>query len=113
MTEKSNRGLCGYGSRAPMTIECVFRAVITLPDSIRPSLTATFHVVPQGNRSLLGRYTASDMGLLQVGNAINNCETAHKVEQFPKMPGVKVRFSIDKTVPPVKSAYYNVPAAFR
>ncbi|XP_058456780.1 uncharacterized protein K02A2.6-like [Malaya genurostris] len=32
---------------------------------------------------------------------------------FPKVPGVIVKFSIDTTVPPVRNAYYNVPAAFR
>ncbi|XP_055527858.1 uncharacterized protein K02A2.6-like [Wyeomyia smithii] len=29
------------------------------------------------------------------------------------MPGVVVKFSIDETIPPVRNAYFNVPAAFR
>lgn len=29
------------------------------------------------------------------------------------MPGVLVKFSVDKNVPPVRNAYYNVPAAYR
>lgn len=113
ITDNPSRGLHAYGSRKPMTIECTFSAKITESHSVGSTVYAIFHVVPQGTRSLLGRSTASDMGLLHVGTAINSCQTSSNADKFPKMPGVKVRFSVDKTVPPTKSAYYNVPAAFR
>ncbi|XP_055585279.1 uncharacterized protein K02A2.6-like [Uranotaenia lowii] len=106
--DSSNKKLHAYGSREPLAIECSIRVEIALIGSNKPKLTTTFHVIPRGMKSLLGRSTSSDIGLLSVGN-INQFE---KVQPFPKMPDVKVRFSIDRTVPPTKSAYYNVPAAY-
>lgn len=104
--------LHAYGSQEPMMVECSIKAKITTANSTAPNVTAIFHVVPKGKRSLLGRSTSSDMGLLHIGGRINNCELQNKAK-FPKMPGVKVKFSIDPSVPPTKSAYYNVPAAYR
>lgn len=111
--EAPDRKLHAYGSQDPMVVECTIKAKITVAGSAKPGITAVFHVVPKGTRSLLGRSTSSDMGLLHVGNIVNHCETMQSQEPFPKMPGVKVKFSIDQTVPPTKSAYYNVPAAYR
>lgn len=104
--------LHAYGSLEPMIVECSIKAKITTTDSTIPDITALFHVVPRGKRSLLGRSTSSDMGLLHIGSKIDNCELQNKAK-FPKMPGVKVKFSIDPSVPATKSAYYNVPAAYR
>lgn len=53
------------------------------------------------------------MHLLKVGRFVSNCENHAETKVFPKIPGVKVRFSVDRSVPPERNAYYNVPAAFR
>ncbi|XP_062554723.1 uncharacterized protein LOC134219852 isoform X2 [Armigeres subalbatus] len=105
--------LHAYGNQKPMTIACTFKAsLFTTSKSAPATAKATiFHVVPSGSRSLLGRHTASDMGLLQVN--VNQCEMTGEHDLFPKMPGVKVKFSVNKDVPPTKNAYYNVPAAYR
>lgn len=108
-----SKGLHAYGTSSPMVVECILEADITVPGCKAQSTSSTFHVVPEGRRSLLGRTTASDLGLLKVGLHLNNTEISSSVGEFPKMPGVKVKFSIDKTVPSVKNAYYNVPAAYR
>lgn len=102
--------LRSYASNRPMQVECSFRATIETVGFTKPTITAEFLVVKEGRRSLLGRATASDMGLLKVGEMVNTCEES---TLFPKMPGVKIRFSIDDTVPPVRNAYYNIPAAYR
>lgn len=107
------KDLHAYGSQTPMIIKHTFEAEITAPGPNAPTVTAAFYVVQDGLRSLLGRSTASDLGLLKVGLAVNALGTAEKITPFPKVPGVKIKFSVDKTVPPVKNAYYNVPAAFR
>ncbi|XP_062713807.1 uncharacterized protein K02A2.6-like [Aedes albopictus] len=111
MGSTSSNRLHAYGMREPMVVECIFKADILKVGLNSSELTtsAVFYVVPKGTRSLLGRSTASDMGLLQINNTINQCET----NIFPKMPGVKVRFSVNSDVPPAKNAYYNVPAAYR
>lgn len=113
-TESLNgKNVRSYAASKPMTVECTFRALVTVAGSCDATISAVFLVVKDGLRSLLGRSTASDLGLLAVGISISNCEQKPKIYVFPKMPGVLVKFSIDKSVPPVRNAYYNVPAAYR
>ncbi|XP_062707864.1 uncharacterized protein K02A2.6-like isoform X2 [Aedes albopictus] len=104
-----NRNLQAYASNKPMEVEHAFTATVEAVGGTKPPVTADFLVVRAGKRSLLGRVTASDMGLLKVGETINTCESGI----FPKMPGVKVKFSVDDSIPPVRNAYYNIPAAYR
>ncbi|XP_058449301.1 uncharacterized protein K02A2.6-like [Malaya genurostris] len=96
-----------------MKIQCSFRAQVEVVGLNKPIVSAEFVVVDQGHRSLLGRTTASEMRLLEVGLAVNRCESTSAIKAFPKMPGVKITFSINKAVPPVRNAYFNVPAAYR
>lgn len=113
MVNKMDKGIHAYGSKDPLSVERTFRAEIVVPGSSKPPITAIFHVIRKGLRSLLGRSTASDLKLLQVGAAVNICETTEDMTEFPKMPGVSVKFNVDTTVTPVRNAYYNVPAAYR
>lgn len=113
MIDTINKGIHAYGSKASLSVERSFKAEIIVPDTNKPPIMATFHVIRKGLRSLLGRATASDLKVLNVGTSINNCEITESVKEFPKMPGVLVKFNVDRTVTPVKNAYYNVPAAFR
>ncbi|XP_058816578.1 uncharacterized protein K02A2.6-like [Topomyia yanbarensis] len=105
--------LRAYAADQPMKIECVFKVKIEVVGASKPPILAEFLVVPRGRRSLLGRGTASDMGLLKVGLLINSFTRTEDLAVFPKMPGVRIRFSTDETVQPEKNAYYNVPAAYR
>ncbi|XP_055584884.1 uncharacterized protein LOC129737748 [Uranotaenia lowii] len=105
--------LRAYASETPLTLECVFTATVNVLEYSKPEVQAEFLVVQNGRRSLLGRSTASDLRLLEVGATVNLCETHHEAGTFPKVPGVKVKFVIDKNIPPVRNAYYNVPAALR
>lgn len=95
-----------------MVVTCGFKAEIVVDEYIKPAIVAEFYVIDGGRRSLLGRSTAGELKLLEVGAAVNICETSDRVK-FPKMPGVLIKFSIDRTIPPVRNAYYNVPAAYR
>lgn len=105
--------LQSYASSKPLSVKCGFRAEIEVVDYAKPLITAEFLVVSEGRRSLLGRSTASDLRLLQVGGTVNVCEAEEEPKAFPKVPGVLIKFSVDESVPPVKNAYYNVPAAYR
>lgn len=102
-----------YATSAPMVIQHRFRAKVEAVGLSKPSVWADFVVVPEGRRSLLGRRTAGEMKLLKVGAIVSACESPASQSQFPKMPDVKVKFSIDRSIPPVRNAYYNVPSAFR
>ncbi|XP_055614742.1 uncharacterized protein K02A2.6-like [Uranotaenia lowii] len=107
------RELRAYATETPLVMECAFRATISVVGYSKPSIKADFLVVREGRRSILGRSTASDLRLLEVGAMVNVCESNPKIVEFPKVPGVKIKFSVDKNVPPVRNAYYNVPAALR
>ncbi|XP_062715403.1 uncharacterized protein K02A2.6-like [Aedes albopictus] len=105
--------VCSYATTKPMTVERAIHALVRVVGCDGPGILADFIVVRDGRRSLLGRSTASDLGLLAVGLSVSSCEQTSRSKIFPKMPGVVVKFSIDKTIPPVRNAYFNVPAAFR
>ncbi|XP_055604150.1 uncharacterized protein K02A2.6-like [Uranotaenia lowii] len=102
-----------YATEVPLALECAFSAMVDVIGHRKPKIRANFLVVQEGRRSILGRASASDLRLLEVGTMVNNCESQPKLESFPKIPGVKISFSIDRNVPPVRNAYYNVPAALR
>lgn len=102
-----------YATDKPMYVSCIFRAEIWVKNDSNKAVQAEFLVIPEGRRSLLGRSTASDMNLFSVRKNINSCTNVDVKDTFPKMPNVKVKFSIDKSVPPERNAYYNVPEAFR
>lgn len=108
-----SKRLHAYGTSSPMVVECLLEAEITVSGRETRTMFSTFYVIPEGRRSLLGRTTSSDLGLVQVGLDLDNLEASSSAGEFPKIPGVKVKFCVDKTVPSVKNAYYNVPAAYR
>lgn len=109
-TASPKANLRAYATIEPMQVQYSFRATVEAIGFTKPIIDADFLVVKEGRRSLLGRVTASDMDLLKAGAMVNTCE---KPTIFPKMPGVKVRFSIDPVIPPVRNAYFNIPAAYR
>ncbi|XP_055614289.1 uncharacterized protein K02A2.6-like [Uranotaenia lowii] len=111
--QPSNGGLHPYGSQNSIKIDAAFKAKISMQGLPQQSIETLFYVAKEGRRSILSRSTSNDMGLLHVGSAVNNCEVADSLSVFPKMPGVKIKFSVDRSFAPIKNAYYNVPAAFR
>lgn len=64
----------------------------------------TFYVVKGGQQCLLGRTTATDLGVLFVGlpstHGVSMLQASVK-HPFPKIKGVKVSIPIDHSVPPV------------
>ncbi|XP_055633585.1 uncharacterized protein K02A2.6-like [Toxorhynchites rutilus septentrionalis] len=102
-----------YASIKPISVTHAFTAEVEVVGCHKPLVNAEFLVIDKGSRSLLGRSTASDLKLLKVGIAVNNCETSEQLSTFPKVPGVQVKFSVDKAIAPTKNAYFNVPAAYR
>ncbi|XP_062550393.1 uncharacterized protein K02A2.6-like [Armigeres subalbatus] len=109
-TTPHNTSIRAYAANKPMHVTCSFRATVEVIGFDKPVVAAEFLVVEEGRRSLLGRATASDMCLLKVGEMVNACEES---SIFPRMPDVKIKFSVDCSVPPVRNAYYNIPAAYR
>lgn len=110
----SDRSIKAYAAPEPLRIIVTFRAWIETTEAQKPRSFAEFHVVKGGGRSLLGRHTAVQMKLLRVGLEVNDVQVKEAPGEgiFPKIPNLQVNFEIDRSVPPVRKAYYHVPAAY-
>jgi hypothetical protein len=112
----SHSKLTAYAASQPLQIRATFWATIE-PIGSAMSVWAKVHVIEGATKSLLGRTSATELGVLRVGLGIFECELKPQAlgtgKTFPRVPGFKVRFDIDKTITPTKNSYYNVPAAFR
>lgn len=91
-----------YGSATPLKLMGAFDADIKLAGT---SLNTTFYVIKNGTRDLLGRVTATSLGVLQINVNCNQIE----VEAFPKFKDVLVTIPIDETVKPVIQPYRRIP----
>ncbi|CAK1597386.1 unnamed protein product [Parnassius mnemosyne] len=80
-----------------------FKATIKLAGTSQD--VTTFYVIRNGTRDLLGRVTATSLGLLRINLDINQVGT----EAFPKFKGVLVTIPIDDSVKPVAQPYRRIP----
>lgn len=119
--QKPERKVRAYASQHPLTLVSAFNAWIAAELPKKPSVFAKFLTVKGGEKSLIGRGTARAMKLLQLGAEVNQLSEISELEElsqepkqkpFPKIPGEKVAFDIDRSIPPTKNAYYHIPAAF-
>ncbi|XP_053953714.1 uncharacterized protein LOC128860298 [Anastrepha ludens] len=94
-----------YASNQTLSVLRVFEAPIGIRNIER---IATFYVIKNGCQSLLGRDTATKLGVLRLGTNVNRVD---RVEPFPKMLGVEIKLSINPDVKPVQQAMRRVPVA--
>lgn len=117
---KSEKQLTAYAQKTQLEVKLQFDAEITVVGEKKRTARATFYVIDGGQRTLLGRDTAKQMGVLmlglpsqmKIGEEIRLIEGAQP-RIFPKVKGVKVHIEIDKTVTPVAQYVRPVPAAFK
>nr|CAI5858972.1 unnamed protein product [Callosobruchus analis] len=98
-----NKILFGYGSQTPLKILGSFNAIIKID---KESKNATFYVIKEGTRNLLGKQTAISLGVLRIGLNVNNI---NNIEPFPKIKNVVINIPIDKSVQAVSQPYRRVP----
>ena len=72
-----------------------------------------FLVVRNGFRNILGSPTAKALNVLQVGFDMNTMEIDENVEEFPKMPNVKVKFETKEGNKPMKNTRNRIPLQFK
>lgn len=72
------------------------------------SEVSTFYVVENGDRSLLGKISSKQLGVLKVGFNINKIKT---IDEFPKIRNVIVKLKISDKVKPVVQPYRRIPIA--
>lgn len=107
MSTVVDRSLLAYASKDPMKIVGMFNAEIEAAES---KATATFYVVQDGQRCLLGDQTAKELKVLKVGFDVGAIE-AKQINPFPKIRDVVVEIPIDSNVQPVQQPYRRPPIA--
>lgn len=107
-----------YDGKKPMSITKQFRAKVWVHDN-NPTVVAEFLVIKDVQENLLGRFTAQELKVLQVGISVNDkrvvsslsdkVQPEPKLKPFPVAAGGQVRFKIDKDVVPSKTPYFRIP----
>ncbi|XP_058456768.1 uncharacterized protein K02A2.6-like [Malaya genurostris] len=105
-TKNCNEIFLPYGENAkPLTLMGKFDTTVSIDDGGRIiEKVATFYVVKGGQQCLLGRVTATDLGVLFIGfpstHGVNAVNTTG-IQPFPKIKGIHMKIPIDKSVLPV------------
>ncbi|XP_052744494.1 uncharacterized protein K02A2.6-like [Bicyclus anynana] len=99
---KPDKTFIAYGSDKPLIVTGSFDTDIQVADQVQ---TATFYVVKDGTRDLLGKDTAISLKVLKLGLEIN----AVSETSFPKIKNVELNISINKLLKPVAQPCRRVP----
>jgi hypothetical protein len=108
VTENPRIRLKAYGTEKPLRVVASFQAWTQATES-KPQVFVEFLVVKGGKRSLLGRKSAKAMKLLEIGLNVNAVEEI-RLDEFPSVPDIEIKFTIDKSVTPRRNPYVNIPA---
>ncbi|XP_065088042.1 uncharacterized protein K02A2.6-like [Ochlerotatus camptorhynchus] len=99
----------------PLAVGGMFEAVISVEDAgKRIERSDRFYVVQGGTQPLLGRLTATKLGVLSIGlpsvqSSLN--QVVDEKRPFPKIKDVKLRIPIDRTITPVVQHVRRPPIA--
>lgn len=122
----ADKPLKAYASPGEILVTASFVAELFISED-RPRYLEKFYVIPNA-RSLLGRNTALRYSVLQLGLDIpvldHAAQDAYKlfpceiltlsvVGEFPKFNVPPVSLAFDKTMPPSRNVFTNIPPAFR
>lgn len=104
-----------FASQKPLKVIAIFDAEIIIRGVDRNVQTlASFYVIEKAERSLLGKQTALDLGILSLGlQRLSNTNSVQQQikEPFPKVKDVIVEISIDPNVKPVIQPLRRAPIA--
>nr|CAI5866936.1 unnamed protein product [Callosobruchus analis] len=98
----TNKRFVGYSSNTPLTVLGCFEAEIKANNKKENAL---FYVIRNGYKCLLGKDTATSLGILKIQIDINLIRPT----PFPKFKGIVVDIPIDRTVQPVAQPYRRIP----
>lgn len=105
-SQEVDRNLTGYATDKPMKMSGMFQAMIRAGAK---EVEATFYIVEQGQRNLLGDKTAKQLEVLKVGFDV---ATVRNIPiEFPKIKGVVVEIPINDSVQPVQQGFRRAPLA--
>lgn len=112
--------LTAYAQQTNLPIMCSFKASLALNvevNGIVPELKATFYVINEGNQNLLGKVSATKLGILHIGlpsTMPKRCEEIKQIsEVFPSIKDVEVFIEMDPYATPIRQQVRRVPLALR
>lgn len=126
-------GLTAFGGQK-LDVKCSFKAWVEAIGATKPRIFAEFIVVRDGTQNLMGYETSRSMKLAKVGLTVNNVvneeqdhielstpplpkiyleRDSQKINQFPKIPGVKLDFEIKPDVTSVKCVRRHIPLSMQ
>ncbi|XP_033758102.1 uncharacterized protein K02A2.6-like [Pecten maximus] len=115
-SQKTDKKLFAYGAKDPLKLIGKFTTKVRVPDTNSQTET-DIYVMDGHGPALLGKSTATKLGILRVGvNAVMDCLTSTDEEIFDgvgKLKEYKLKLHIDETVNPVAQRMYRVPYSLR
>lgn len=103
---KPNKTLFAYGSNTPLNVKLSFETLVTIKDQEEH---ATIFVIEGGTRDLLGKDTATSLGVLKISLEIDNVDEEYVVQPFPKLRDMLVETPTDNTIKPMSQPYRRIP----
>lgn len=100
--KKPNKIFMPYGATKPLDVLGCFDAEIVVNNKI---VKATFYVIKNGTKNLLGKDTAKSVGVLRIGVDAH----VNAIFSFPKIKDVVVTIPIDESIKPVIQPYRRIP----
>lgn len=97
----------GYGSKVPLNVLGSFRAKVEIGFK---SEMATFFVVQEGQRCIMGDQTAKALGVLKIGIEVNQLD--RKIVPFGKIKDVQVQIHMDPAFKPVFQPVRRIPLPY-
>lgn len=83
----TNKTFRAYATHTPLKVKNVFEAEIGVSDRV-PSQISTFYVIEKGERTLLGKITANQLGVLTFGvPQLHRTQSVSNKKHFPKIKG--------------------------
>ncbi|XP_063547649.1 uncharacterized protein K02A2.6-like [Cydia strobilella] len=105
-TPNPTRSLMAYGSHTPLNVKGAFDTTI---EANGREEYATVYVIAGGTQDLLGRETATRLGVLKICVDVNKIDEDVMSQPFAKLKDVLVEIPIDKNVLPVSQPYRRIP----
>lgn len=107
-----------YATHTPLKVNLVFDAEVSIEGGPSKPKIATFYVIEKGERPLLGKMTAKELGVLSIGipneqSIVNRIRTKQK--PFTKMKNIffLVQIPIDHNIKPVIQPLRRTPVALQ
>lgn len=100
--KSTDRVFMAYGSRNPLNVLGSFEANVTAGSEEHK---ATFYVIKDGTRDLLGKETAIMLNVLKMGVSVNSISEG----PFPKFKDIQLKIAVNETVTPIIQPYRRIP----